>query len=247
MPTTVKRVSPFYDDDSVALPPLSSKLTDQVELFGQTPRPMTLLADEHLTPAGLGVIPPKFSVASRSGTPRSTPAPEFRVVSKTSRRGASPYAKKVAFQGMAAEQTRNSTDESSSEASSDDDSTASTISDESKIPKPQGEPGRPGRGGYTLEAALDWNHSAYMKFKKLTHRLIEEHLDTTKCASAQNPALLKLVRDKATAAFPDLENYTHVWPVTDMVMMRLKYTSSRARRREVEMAAGKKYSTRSTV
>ncbi|KAI6031056.1 hypothetical protein PISMIDRAFT_6494 [Pisolithus microcarpus 441] len=246
MPTTVKRVSPFYDDDSVALPPLSSKLTDQVELFGQTPRPMTLLADEHLTPAGLGVVPPKFSVANRSGTPRSTPAPEFRVMSKASRRGASPYAKKVAFQGAAAEQT-NSTDESSSEASSDDDSTVSTISDESKIPKPQGEPGHPGRGGYTLEAALDWNHSAYMKFKKLTHRLIEEHLDTTKCASAQNPASLKLVRDKAMAAFPDLENYTHVWPVSDMIMMHLKYTSSRARRREVEMAAGKKYSTRSTV
>jgi hypothetical protein len=39
--------------------------------------------------------------------------------------------------------------------------------------------------------------------------------------------------------FPDLENYSNYWPVNDIVMMRLKYTSSRARRQELEMAAGK--------
>ncbi|KAI5990805.1 hypothetical protein EDC04DRAFT_2911760 [Pisolithus marmoratus] len=225
MPTTIKPVSPFYDDDStVPLPPRP----DQVELFGQAPRLLTLLANEHLTPAGLDVAPlPRFSVVGRSGTPsitRSTPAPEFHIaskpLSKLSHRGMSPYAKK---------------------ASSDDDSATSTMSDDSKIPKPQGEPGHPGRGGYTLEAALDWNHSVYTKFKKAIHCLIEEHLDTTKCASAQSPASLKL----ATAAFPDLENYSNVWLVTDMIMMHLKYTSSHARHREVEMIAGKKHATRS--
>ena len=85
--------------------------------------------------------------------------------------------------------------------------------------------------------------------------LIDEHLDVSKCASIQNTILLKIVQDKvcgsiahalmdahhvkAIAKFPDLENYARCWPVTDLVMMRLKYTSSRARRQEMEMAAGK--------
>ncbi|KAI6029984.1 hypothetical protein EDC04DRAFT_2605597 [Pisolithus marmoratus] len=214
MPTTVKPVSPFYDDDStVPLPPRP----DQVELFGQAPRPLTLLTNEHLTPAGLDVAPlPRFSVVGRSRTPsitRSTPAPEFHIASKPpskpSHHGMSPYAKKVTFR-QATSQT--STDKCSLEASSDDDSATSTMSDDSKIPKPQGEPGCPGHGGYTLEATLDWNHT-------------------------QSPTSLKLVQDKATAAFPDLENYSNVW----------LYTSSRARHHEVEMIAGKKHATRSMV
>ena len=36
---------------------------------------------------------------------------------------------------------------------------------------------------------------------------------------------------QAMEKFPDLENYSYCWPVNDMVMMHLKYTSSRARRK----------------
>jgi len=56
-------------------------------------------------------------------------------------------------------------DDSLSEASSDNESTSSTLSDDSKIPKPQGKPGRLGHGGYTLETTLNWNHKAFVKFK----------------------------------------------------------------------------------
>lgn len=86
------------------------------------------------------------------------------------------------------------------------------LSKDSKIPKPPGEPGRPGRGGYTLYEALNWSPKAYAKFKvrnvllsiakqlkisqKLTHQLIDDHLETTKCASAQSDVLLKIVRIK---------------------------------------------------
>ncbi|KAI5997648.1 hypothetical protein F5J12DRAFT_895777 [Pisolithus orientalis] len=108
---------------------------------------------------------------------------------------------------------------------------------ESKIPKPIGEPGHPGHGEYTLEIALDWNHKIYVKFKKHIFHPINEHLDITKCASVQNPTLLRLVCNKAVAVFPDLDNYAHAWPVSDMIMMHLKYTSSCARCQEVEMAA----------
>jgi len=33
------------------------------------------------------------------------------------------------------------------------------------IPKPEGEAGRPGRGGYNLEEALKWEHKKYLKVK----------------------------------------------------------------------------------
>jgi hypothetical protein len=34
-----------------------------------------------------------------------------------------------------------------------------------KIPKPDGEAGRPGRGGYNLEVALGWSPKLYKKLK----------------------------------------------------------------------------------
>ncbi|KAG1867183.1 hypothetical protein DFJ58DRAFT_838193 [Suillus subalutaceus] len=80
-------------------------------------------------------------------------------------------------------------------------------------------------GGYTLCEALDWNPKAYAKFKKSMHSLIEGHLDTTKCTSAQSPTLLEVVHGKALDNFPDLDNYNNLWPVNDMIMTRLKYTS----------------------
>ncbi|KAG1781453.1 hypothetical protein EV702DRAFT_1192946 [Suillus placidus] len=101
--------------------------------------------------------------------------------------------------------------------------------EDSKIPKPAGEPGHPGRGGYTLFEDLDWNPKAFAKFKKSMHSLIEDHLDTTKCASAQSPVLLKVVRGKVLDNFPDLENYSNLWPVNDMIMTHLKYMSGRTR------------------
>ncbi|KAI6169930.1 hypothetical protein EDD17DRAFT_1749103 [Pisolithus thermaeus] len=98
----------------------------------------------------------------------------------------------------------------SSEDGAEDSS--ESVASEDKILKPPGELGCPGHGGYTLETALDWNARVYMKFKKHMHRLIEEHLDMTKCASAQNPTLLKVICEKATDAFPDLENYSNSVP-----------------------------------
>ncbi|KAG2339630.1 hypothetical protein BDR05DRAFT_1003139 [Suillus weaverae] len=133
--------------------------------------------------------------------------------------------------------------DSSDSISSTSDSGLSTsvanLSEDSKIPKPPGEPGRPGRGGYTLYDALNWSPKAYVRFKKFIHHLIEEHLGTAKCASSQSPVLLKCVHDKVVDAFPDLDNYSGFWLVNDMIMMWLKYTSGRARQKEVGMATGK--------
>ncbi|KAG1849450.1 hypothetical protein DFJ58DRAFT_729531 [Suillus subalutaceus] len=87
--------------------------------------------------------------------------------------------------------------------------------------------------------SLDWNPKAYVKFKKCMHHLIDDHLDTSKCASGQSPAVLQTVHNKALDEFPDLKNYSNLWPVNDMMMTRLKYMSSHTRRKDGEMALGK--------
>ncbi|KIJ68875.1 hypothetical protein HYDPIDRAFT_25127 [Hydnomerulius pinastri MD-312] len=254
MPTTITSISPFYDDDSVAPPPFPPMLTDQLELFGSGcgQHSSSLLAEEVLSSATRIIAPAKVTpVLERPQTQKSAVlAPEFKLAARSPKPGtrtASPYPKKSPKQPhthfrdhTSPESSSELSSESSESSSDDDDSTSGTLSEDSKIPKPPGEPGRPGRGGYTLETALDWNHKTYAKLKKFTHRLIEEHLDVTKCASAQNTTLLKVVRNKAVDAFPDLENYSNYWPVNNIIMMRLKYTSGRAQRRqELEMVAGK--------
>jgi hypothetical protein len=40
-------------------------------------------------------------------------------------------------------------------------------------------------------------------------------------------------------SFPELRDYVDGWPVLDLIKMRLKYTSTRERRREEKMAAGR--------
>ncbi|KAF8514004.1 hypothetical protein BU17DRAFT_68560 [Hysterangium stoloniferum] len=79
---------------------------------------------------------------------------------------------------------------------------------DTKIPKPDGEPGRPGCWGYNLQHALNWNVSAYNKLK-------------------------------TNENFPELDNYVNCWPVDDMIKMWLKYTSSRARLKELKKVSGR--------
>lgn len=50
--------------------------------------------------------------------------------------------------------------------SSDDDPS----DNDGRIPKPAGEPGRPGRGGYNLQDALDWNVKTFNSLKVCSSR-----------------------------------------------------------------------------
>ncbi|KAG1859696.1 hypothetical protein F4604DRAFT_1930674 [Suillus subluteus] len=234
--TTV--VPPFYDSEPGAPPPLPPMLMDRLELFGNANCcPTTLIADDILVPQA-SIIP----TAARASS--STPAPEFKLVKwmvKHSDCSSSPYTKKVTSMHSHSQMPSPSDSSGSLDSFSDSDSSTSSMSvlEDSKIPKPAGEPGCLGRGGYTLCEALDWNPKAYAKFKKSMHSLIEDHLDTTKCTSAQSPMLLEVVCGKVLNNFPDLDNYNNLWPVNDMIMTRLKYTSGHARQKEGEMAVGK--------
>ncbi|KAG2033978.1 hypothetical protein BDR03DRAFT_1013846 [Suillus americanus] len=175
-------------------PPFPSMLMDQLELLGKVYHPSTtLITDEVLIPKASIIVPIVRAL--------STPAPKFKLAKwllKHPDCSSSPYSKKVTFT-CSSSQTLQSLDSASSlDSLSDSDSTTSSMNllEDSKIPKPASKPG--GHGGYTLCEALDWNPKAYTKFKKYMHKLIEDHLDMTKCASAQSAALLKFVCSKVT-------------------------------------------------
>ncbi|KIM61168.1 hypothetical protein SCLCIDRAFT_122866 [Scleroderma citrinum Foug A] len=205
MPTTIKAVSPFYNDKGNSPLPFSPRLTDQLELFRKCSGQFTSVAKEVEDGSPLDYDPKPLKRCLKAPTSSS---------SDKSASASSPYPKKTTSQSVWL-RSRSLAVSTSSESS------------------------KPGHGGYTLETALDWNRKAFTKFKKFTHQLIDEHLDINKCASAQDHALLKAMREKAVDAFPDLENYANCWPVNDLIMMRLKYTSSCSRGKETEVMAGK--------
>ncbi|KAJ3507462.1 hypothetical protein NLJ89_g6293 [Agrocybe chaxingu] len=109
--------------------------------------------------------------------------------------------------------------------------------DSDLIPKPPGEAGRPGRGGYALKEVLGWDERQYQAFAKYMTRLVNEHLDSSKCYSSQSLQTLTLVRQLAVDRYPALQNYVEAWPVTDALRLKLKYTSSRSRQQDLQAAA----------
>lgn len=133
-------IPPFYEPG--APPPILPILIAQTEV-GTTKRPDKLLAQEDL---GTG---PTRNHTSNS-THRFTPYPK-RQPSKHSRSSTPKH--------------RDLTPGTESDGESQSDSSDSATSEDHLIPKPDGEAGRPGRGGYNLEEALGWEHKKYCRIK----------------------------------------------------------------------------------
>lgn len=133
--------SPFYEPG--APPPPLPLLTAQTDLIDNPLRPLRLTNAEPLP---------------RSGTARATTSAHPRLTKVTSSRCTSPPSDSSSDPNLS---------ESGSDISelSDSDSSSDSGSADVKIPKPPGEAGRPGRGGYTLEEALDWNSKTFKKLK----------------------------------------------------------------------------------
>ncbi|KAI6098061.1 hypothetical protein EDD16DRAFT_1713468 [Pisolithus croceorrhizus] len=110
------------------------------------------------------------------------------------------------------------------------DSSLTSIDSEdpkANIPKPAGEVGRLGRGGYNLEEHLKWLYEEMHELKRVVHAAVKKYLDMTKSRTFQD---LEAVR-KARQCFPQLNDYENFWPVLDLIHLRLKYLSSRHRQR----------------
>ncbi|KAL5499160.1 hypothetical protein ACEPAH_1678 [Sanghuangporus vaninii] len=131
-----------------------------------------------------------------------------------------------------------SSDESSDEYESSDGYESSASS--SLIRKPPGEVGRPGRGGYNLQAVLrsyGWSTKSFEKKRKYIFKLIDKHLDTGLSFIYQDDEAVQTVVDAATKHFPQFKDFKNAWPILDFCKMCLKYTASRSRRKAERLAA----------
>ncbi|KAF9470789.1 hypothetical protein BDN70DRAFT_939425 [Pholiota conissans] len=213
-------LNPFYEPG--APPPTQPILLAQTEV-GNVGSPAKLLAQEEVGPQA--TTPPTL-------TPRSSKRPKTRVVSPP------PTSSSPSSSTPASGSLKRNVLGSEDSDSADDAELASLLSlsdfdesdDEGLIPKPLGEAGRPGRGGYNLEEALGWESKDFKRIKKYVHTLIKAFLDPSQCFKAQDELKLNEVRDMVTKRYPILQEYTASWPAVDMIRLRLKYTAACARR-----------------
>jgi hypothetical protein len=133
-------IPPFFEPG--APPPTLPILIAQTEV-GVVDAPCKLLAQEEI---GSG---PTVARSARSSA-RYTPYPKS--------------ASKQALPSKPRHNKGPDEDASDSELTSISD-TDSESDDSHLISKPEGEAGRPGRGGYNLEEALKWEHKKYLKVK----------------------------------------------------------------------------------
>ncbi|KAI0338943.1 hypothetical protein BDW22DRAFT_1432153 [Trametopsis cervina] len=128
-------------------------------------------------------------------------------------------------------------EEDEDEDEDEDDEDGDTLG---KIAKPAGEPGRPGRGGYNLEAALGWGEKAYNQFKTKVDRLIKTHLDQGLSYAKQDQKSVRYLINEAVNLMPELNKYEDHWPLTDLLKLRLKYFASRKAKKPKKAKPAKK-------
>ncbi|KDR68197.1 hypothetical protein GALMADRAFT_146446 [Galerina marginata CBS 339.88] len=200
----------------------------QIEV-GRTQTPNKLLAQEEIGPA-----PSRNGRSHVRYTPYVKDSPTRGGRSSNTRRSVTPSPNKA---GKSRDVTPSGSDSSSSTSEISEDS-----DNEGLIPKPEGEAGRPGRGGYNFEEALAWTKKDFQKLKKFMNDLIDTHLDTSKKPSSQSQASVNTVRKQAVDKFPTLNNYEDVWPVMDLIRIRLKYSRGQARKADTVVSKVEKRS-----
>lgn len=153
-------VPTFYDtpEPPQPLPMLSS----QTEMCYQPKNPVAVSAKEEMAISYLPIAAPTPSGAMVKmqcvTTPRTTNS------RATTPRAASPITKpsrkSVAIDEDGGERSDSPSPSESSLSSLDGGEESST-----KIPKPSGEVGRPGRGGYNLEEQMGWGEAGFKRFQ----------------------------------------------------------------------------------
>ncbi|KAJ8074409.1 hypothetical protein PM082_015309 [Marasmius tenuissimus] len=107
-----------------------------------------------------------------------------------------------------------------------------SLDDDELIPKPKGEAGRPGSGGYTLEAALGWPDQKYAAVKDHVKEQVLDTLDLNVCMTKQPKKSIGNIKETSLAKFPFLSKYKNLWPVTDFIPSNLKYRKTALKREQ---------------
>ncbi|KIK50920.1 hypothetical protein GYMLUDRAFT_252537 [Collybiopsis luxurians FD-317 M1] len=111
--------------------------------------------------------------------------------------------------------------------------------DEELIPKPLGEVGRLGHGGYTLTKVLAWPPKKYEKVKRFIGNLVEKQLDCELIWSDQPPERLKKIQELAIEKHTILKQYRGLWVVDNFIQGALKYQKSVLKKEKLEKEAVK--------
>ncbi|KAK7448097.1 hypothetical protein VKT23_013855 [Stygiomarasmius scandens] len=107
------------------------------------------------------------------------------------------------------------------------------------IPKPDGENGRPGRGGYSLKRVLNWNGKEYKRAQAFVKKTIEIKLVETIHLpfTVQPSTMLDIVRNEILQEFPSLRIYEDNWATDDFIRAALKYIHSRLKYNKLKVQA----------
>ncbi|KAL0570417.1 hypothetical protein V5O48_011542 [Marasmius crinis-equi] len=158
-------------------------------------------------------------------SPKSPPAPEFRSTAQ------------------APQQVREPSPSRSMNGSDSDYSLEVPADDEwenlPKIPKPEGEAGRPKRGGYNLEEKLGWDGKLLTQVKSFVKNQVLKKLDCSVPFTLQPPAKIKEIQSLGTEKFPILRRYEDCWAVDDLIRCNLKYQKQKLTKEQNEVLASR--------
>ncbi|KAJ8081338.1 hypothetical protein PM082_007173 [Marasmius tenuissimus] len=104
------------------------------------------------------------------------------------------------------------------------------------IPKPEGEAGRPRRGGYNLEEQLKWDDKFMKQVKSFVKQAVVDKLDPLIPWTGQPSEKLQEIRDHAMNKFPRLRQYEDCWAVDDLMRCLLKYQRQKTLQGEKQRA-----------
>ncbi|KAF8809199.1 hypothetical protein BYT27DRAFT_7094651 [Phlegmacium glaucopus] len=110
----------------------------------------------------------------------------------------------------------------------------SQASPPNKIPKPPGEPGRPGSGGFCVETTLvdshQWTKEAVDDLSDAVRAEARRTLDMTVSFRSQEKKLIEKICEKMVDRWPELDDYDGHWPVRSILKLVLKYGAEASRR-----------------
>ncbi|KAK7434492.1 hypothetical protein VKT23_020176 [Stygiomarasmius scandens] len=107
------------------------------------------------------------------------------------------------------------------------------------IPKPDGENGRPGRGGYALKTVLNWDPKEYKKVQDFVRELVNTTLPKNVHTpfTSQPTTVLDPLRKQMIEKFPRLRQYEDNWAADDFIRAALKSRQIQLKNRKLRVQA----------
>ncbi|KAJ8073085.1 hypothetical protein PM082_019953 [Marasmius tenuissimus] len=108
-----------------------------------------------------------------------------------------------------------------------------------RIPKPQGEVGRLGRGGYNLQRSLGWSKAKFDLVKGFVRQRVKKELDCSVIYRKQPAHKVDIIRRATLENYPWLINYEDLWviDVIPQMAMDCQTVESRAERPHPKLAS----------